>query len=63
MSDENLVVTEDIPFGAVFAYRKGDRITKDAVEQNGWQDYVAGSSTKAAKTAVASAAGDTPKGN
>lgn len=60
MSDELLVVTEDIPFGAVYAYRKGDRITKDAVELNGWQDYVSGPSTKTAKTAVAEATG-TPK--
>lgn len=57
MSDELLVVTADIPFGAVYAYRVGDRITRDAVEQNGWQDYVAGPSSKAAKTAVAEATG------
>lgn len=55
MSDEYLIVTEDIPFGNVFAYRKGDRITKDAVEKNEWQDYVATPSSKTAKTAVAEA--------
>ena len=60
MSDEYLTVIADIPFGAVYAYRAGDRITKDAVEENGWHDYVAGSSTKAAKTAVAEATA-TPK--
>lgn len=59
MSDEFLTVIEDIPFGAVHAYRKGDRITKEAVEQNGWQDFVSGPSTKAAKTAVAEATGAT----
>lgn len=61
MSDEYLQVTEDIPFGAVFAYRKGDRITKEAVEENGWQDYVAAPSSKAAKTAVAEATGTVKK--
>lgn len=55
MSDEYLIVTADIPVnsGTVYAYRAGDRITKDAVEQNGWQDYV--STPKAAKSAVAEA--------
>lgn len=62
MSEEYLTVVEDIPFGAVYAYRKGDRVTKDAVEQNGWQDYVAGPSSKTAKAAVAEASG-TPKEN
>jgi hypothetical protein len=57
MSEEYLTVIEDIPFGNVFAYRKGDRITKAAVEENKWQDYVSGPTTKAAKTAVADATG------
>lgn len=55
MSDEYLIVTEDIPVGTVYAYRVGDRITKEVVEANNLQDYVAGPSTKAAKTAVAEA--------
>jgi hypothetical protein len=62
MSDEYLTVVEDIPFGNTFAYRKGDRITKDAVEQNNWQDYTSGASSKTAKNAVAEATG-TPKEN
>jgi len=52
-----LRVTRDIPFGAVYAYRVGDVVTREAVEANGWQDYVATPSTKAAKTAVADATG------
>jgi hypothetical protein len=50
---EQLVVTQDIPFngGTVYAYRVGDSITREAVEANGWQDYVAGPATK--KTAAA----------
>lgn len=52
----NLVVTRDIPFGdpgrGVYAYRAGDRITKEAVEENGWEDYVASPKTKAAQQAT-----------
>jgi hypothetical protein len=61
MSDEYLIVTEDIPAnqGTVYAYRAGDRITRDAVEANGWHDYVATPSSKAAKTAVAEATATT----
>lgn len=53
MSDE-LVVIQDIPFngGTVYAYRVGDSITREAVEANDWQDYVAGPATKAAKQVV-----------
>lgn len=57
MSDEYLVVTEDIPVGTVYAYRAGDRITKEAVEANNLQDYVSSPSSKTAKTAVAEATG------
>ena len=59
MSDEYLIVTEDIPAngGTVYAYRVGDRITKEAVEENGLQEYVSAPSSKTAKTAVAEAAG------
>lgn len=56
MSDEYLTVTSDIPFGAVYAYRAGDRITRDAVEANDWQDYV----STPTKSAVAEATA-TPK--
>lgn len=63
MSDEYLIVTADIPAnnGTVYAYRAGDRITREAVEANDWQDYVASPSTKAAKTAVADATATTKK--
>lgn len=55
MSDELLTVIQDIPFGNVYAYRAGQKITREAVEANGWQDYVATPSSKTAKTAVAEA--------
>jgi hypothetical protein len=56
------VVTRDIPVGdpgrGVYAYRVGDSIDTEAVEANGWQDYVSGPSTKTAQRAVASATGE-----
>jgi hypothetical protein len=55
---EYLTVTQDIPFGNVFAYRVGDKVHKDAVEANGWQDYVASPSSKAAKDATSAATGE-----
>lgn len=64
---KTLVVIEDIPFGdpgrGVFAYRAGDQVSEDAVKENGWQDYVSGPNTEAAKTAVAEATGSTVKGS
>lgn len=59
MSDEYLIVTADIPFGAVYAYRVGDKISRDAVKANKWEDYVSAPSSATAKTAVAEAAGTT----
>lgn len=53
MSEEYLTVTSDIPFGSVFAYRVGDRITKSAVEENGWHDYVAADKPNGKATADA----------
>jgi hypothetical protein len=42
-------VIADIPFGSVYAYRRGDTIEDDAVEANGWQDYVSTPTSKEAK--------------
>lgn len=60
MSDTRRVVIADIPFGSVYAYRVGDKIEEDAVKANGWDDYVAAPTTKAAKEALGVA--DTPQG-
>ncbi len=53
-------VIQDIPIGdpgrGVYAFRVGDTIDSELVEENGWQDYVAGSNTKAAQKATAAAA-------
>lgn len=51
MSDDYKVVTADIPFGSVYAYRRGDKILAQAVEENDWHDYVAGPNTKEARKA------------
>jgi hypothetical protein len=58
VSEKYLTVTQDIPFGTVFAYRKGDKVAESAVEANGWQDYVASPTSKAAKEAASAASGE-----
>ena len=59
---EYRVAVADIPFGdpgrGVYAYRKGDRVSAEAVKANGWDDYVAGPDTKTAKKAVAETTGE-----
>lgn len=64
MSDSHKVVVQDIPFnnGNVFAYRVGDKITAEAVQQNGWDDYVTGPNTKEAKQALGLSDADQEKG-
>lgn len=34
------VAKQDIPWGGVLAYTRGQRIEPDAVKANGWQDLV-----------------------
>ena len=60
MSEKFLTVTRDIRFnnGTVFAYHKGDKVAESVVEANGWQDYVASPSSKAAKDATSAATGE-----
>lgn len=48
MAERQFVVVQDIPFGGVLAYTRGQTITEQAVNDNGWQDYVAAVGTKAA---------------
>jgi hypothetical protein len=48
VAERTFVVTENIPFGGVLAYTRGQTITEQAVNDNGWQDYVAAAGTKAA---------------
>jgi hypothetical protein len=49
---KKLIVTSDIPFGSVYAYRAGDQIDEDAVKENKWEDYVASPTSKEAKQAL-----------
>lgn len=60
---KQLIVTRDIPFGdpgrGVLAYTVGQTIDEDVVKRNGWEDYVSGSASKAAKEAQEQAAGTT----
>lgn len=48
MAERQFVVVEDIPVGGVLAYTRGQTITEQAVNDNGWQDHVAVAGTKAA---------------
>lgn len=48
MAERHFVVVEDIPFGGVLAYTRGQTVTAEAVEANGWQSYVAAAGTKSA---------------
>lgn len=43
------VAREDIPWGGVLAYTRGQTVEADAVEANGWQDRVVGENTKEAR--------------
>lgn len=56
MSD--FVVKSDIPFGSALAYTRGQTITADAVEANGWQDYVVSANTKEARQIMAEVTGE-----
>lgn len=48
MAERQFLVVEDIPHGGVLAYTRGQTITEQAVNDNGWQDHVAAMGTKAA---------------
>ena len=48
MAERQLVVIENIPFGGVLAYTRGQTISEQAVADNGWQDHVDAVGTKAA---------------
>lgn len=60
----SFVATSDIPFGdpgrGVYAFRKGDRVPADLVQEHGWQDFVSGAGTQAAQKAVTDVTGESP---
>lgn len=57
VAERQFVVTEDIPHGGVLAYTRGQTITEQAVNDNGWQDHVAAVGTKAAAEVQAAITG------
>jgi hypothetical protein len=48
VAERQFVVVENIPHGGVLAYTRGQTITEQAVNDNGWHDHVAAAGTKAA---------------
>lgn len=44
----DFVAKDNIPFGGVLAYTRGQRVSADAVKANGWEDLVVGEGTKEA---------------
>lgn len=45
----HFIARENIPFGGVLAYTRGQRVEADAVKANGWDDLVVGENTKEAR--------------
>lgn len=60
MAERHFVVVEDIPFGGVLAYTRGQTVTAEAVEANGWQEYVVAAGTKSAAEVHADITGRDP---
>lgn len=60
MAERHFVVVEDIPFGGVLAYTRGQTITEQAVNDNSWQDYVVAAGTKSAAEVQAEITGRDP---
>lgn len=52
------IARENIPFGGVLAYTKGQRVEPDAVKANGWEDFVVGDGTKEARQILAEITGE-----
>lgn len=52
------IARDDIPFGNVLAYTKGQRVEADAVEAHPeWRDLVVGENTKEARQTLADVTG------
>jgi hypothetical protein len=43
------IAKDNIPWGGVLAYTRGQRVEADAVKANGWEDLVVGEDTKEAR--------------
>lgn len=51
------IAKENIPWGGVLAYARGQRVEADVVDANGWQDLVAGENTKEGREIKADVSG------
>jgi len=51
------IAKENIPWGGVNAYTRGQTVEAEAVEANGWQDYVVAENTKEAREIKADVSG------
>jgi hypothetical protein len=51
------IARENIPWGGVLAYTRGQRVEADVVAANGWEDMVAGEGTKEAREIKAEVSG------
>ncbi len=60
MADRRFVAHSDIYLGTARAYTRGQTVEADAVEANGWQDYVVGENTKEAREIKAEITGRKP---
>ena len=58
MSDYKLVKHDIRTAGGALAYTRGQVIAADAVEANGWQDYVVGRDTQEARQILADVTGE-----
>jgi hypothetical protein len=53
------ICTADIPFGTVYAYRRGDTITDAALDEHPeWNEFVTGRDTQAARELLAEITGE-----
>ena len=57
MAERMFIAVQDIPWGGVLAYTRGQTIPESIVNEHGWQDYVSGAGTKAAAEVQADVSG------
>jgi hypothetical protein len=53
----DFIAKSDIPWGGVNAYTRGQRVSADAVKDNGWEDLVVGENTREAREIKAEVSG------
>ena len=53
----NFVARDDIPWGGVFAFTRGQVVPAEVVKEHGWDDLVVGENTKEAREIKADVSG------